>query len=283
MPASIAAKVELLMRNFLWEGVEEGRKAHLVNWERVSRNKEVGGVGIGSLREKNKALRAKWLWRFPIETNAMWHKVIKSKYGLDSNDWDSKLTVTGSCRNPWQDISKGYNTFLQCCRFSVGNGVKVRFWEDQWLKEGLLRELFPRLFSLSRKKEKCIVDFVIDAATPSNWDFGFRRNLTEAEIAEVVLHMDVLRVICLNYTKAGKRIWELEDHGLFSCKSFRAFISANSNTDVFPPFASVWKAKTPPKVKFFMWLIAIGKVNTCDRIQRRNPMMCLSPHWCVLC
>ncbi|XP_008232247.1 PREDICTED: uncharacterized protein LOC103331404 isoform X1 [Prunus mume] len=81
----VAAKVEQLMRNFLWEGAEEGKNVHLVNWERVSRIREAGELGIGSLRERNEALRAKWLWRFPIVTNATWDKVIKSKYGLDSD------------------------------------------------------------------------------------------------------------------------------------------------------------------------------------------------------
>ncbi|VVA31869.1 Hypothetical predicted protein, partial [Prunus dulcis] len=85
MPIGVTAKVEQLMRNFLWEGVEEGKNCHLVRWVRVSKSKEEGGLGIGSLRERNEALRAKWLWRFPLETNSLWHRIIKSKYGLDSN------------------------------------------------------------------------------------------------------------------------------------------------------------------------------------------------------
>ncbi|KAI5330685.1 hypothetical protein L3X38_020811 [Prunus dulcis] len=87
MPIGVAAKVEQLMRNFLWEGLEEGKDSHLVRWERVTKSKEEGGLGIGSLRERNEALRAKWLWRFPLETNSLWHRIIKSKYGIDSNGW----------------------------------------------------------------------------------------------------------------------------------------------------------------------------------------------------
>ncbi|BBG97084.1 Restriction endonuclease, type II-like superfamily protein [Prunus dulcis] len=70
---------------------------------------------------------------------------IKSKYGIDSNGWDTKQIVKVSCRNPWREISKG---------FSVGNGEKIRFWEDLWLKEGILKDLFPSLSSLSRRKSK---------------------------------------------------------------------------------------------------------------------------------
>lgn len=32
----MAERIEKLMRDFLWEGVGEGKKAHLINWEVVS-------------------------------------------------------------------------------------------------------------------------------------------------------------------------------------------------------------------------------------------------------
>lgn len=31
---------ESMMRNFLWEGIGEGRKDHLINWEVVSKSRE---------------------------------------------------------------------------------------------------------------------------------------------------------------------------------------------------------------------------------------------------
>jgi len=283
MPISVVDKVEQLMRNFLWEGVDEGKKNHLVKWERVIRAKEEGRLGFSSLRERNDALIVKWLWRFPLEPNSLWHKVIKSKYSIDSNGWDTKQPVNVSCRNPWRLISKGYQSFLHCCRFMVGNGEKIRFWEDTWLKEGKLKTLFPRLFSLSRKKITSISCFVNIQETPLNWDFGFRRNLSEIEIVEVANLLEILGRVRLCSSRLDKRIWEIEDHGMFSCKSFRSFLCSKGIREEFPPFASIWKAKTPPKIQFFAWLVVIGKINTCDIIQRRKPKLCLSPSWCVLC
>ena len=40
---------------------------HLVGWEVVCLAKDKGGLGIGNLEKKNKALLMKWLWRFPKE------------------------------------------------------------------------------------------------------------------------------------------------------------------------------------------------------------------------
>ncbi|CAL8995024.1 unnamed protein product [Prunus brigantina] len=79
----------------------------------------------------------------------------------------------------------------------------VRFWEDDWSRGGVLKEV---------------------------WDFGFRRNLNELEIAEVARLLDLLE---------GN-----SDEG-----------------EVFSPYTQIWKAKTPPKVKIFVWQAVLGKLN----------------------
>ena len=43
--------------------------------------KENGGLGIGDISIKNKALLNKWVWRYGEEPNALWRAIIDSKYG----------------------------------------------------------------------------------------------------------------------------------------------------------------------------------------------------------
>ena len=57
----------------------------------------------------------------------------------------------------------------------------------------------------------------------------------------------------------------------------------NSSDPVFLPANLIWKSKVPPKINILGWLVAHGRVNTCDLLQRRRPKACFSPHWCVLC
>jgi hypothetical protein len=73
------------MRPFLWSGVNEGKKDHLVNWESCCKPKAEGGLGLGNLVAKNLALVGKWLWRFPREPNSLWHRVVRSIHGIHSN------------------------------------------------------------------------------------------------------------------------------------------------------------------------------------------------------
>ncbi|KAH9670663.1 er membrane protein complex subunit 10 [Citrus sinensis] len=78
IPVSVAKRIEEAMRDFLWEGIGEGKKDHLVSWRVVSQPQSKGGLGLGNIINRNKALLGKWLWRLPLEVNSLWYCVIKT-------------------------------------------------------------------------------------------------------------------------------------------------------------------------------------------------------------
>ena len=84
-------------------------------------------------------------------------------------------------------------------------------------------------------------------------------------------------------SRLDKRIWKLDPSGLFTCHSFCSHIQNCGEGEIFPPYNQIWKAKTPLKVKIFVWQAVLGKLNTGDTLQRRCPYLCISPHWCALC
>ncbi|CAL8157494.1 unnamed protein product [Prunus armeniaca] len=134
---------------------------------------------------------------------------------MDTNGWDAKPAIRASCRSPLRDISSGYNLFLQGCVFVVG----VELGSD-----------FGRMTGAGVvKHDHNIVSFLGSNGFPLSWDFRFKRNLNELEIAEVARLLDLLE----------------GDEG-----------------EVFSPYAQISKAKTPPKVKIFVWQAVLGKLNT---------------------
>jgi len=70
LPRSVAARLEKLQWDFLWSGLGEESKVHLVKWSKVCSLISDGGLGIRNLLLFNQALLGKWLWRYGIEREA---------------------------------------------------------------------------------------------------------------------------------------------------------------------------------------------------------------------
>ena len=87
LPASVAHKMEVLQRNFLWGSFGSDFKFHLVRWNMVKQPFSIGGLGVKDLRLFNEALLGKWLWRFLTEKGKLWREVVALKYGTTNFGW----------------------------------------------------------------------------------------------------------------------------------------------------------------------------------------------------
>jgi hypothetical protein len=55
--------IDKIRRGFLWKGRKQANGGHcLVAWGKVTRPKDLGGLGITDLRLLSVALRARWPW-----------------------------------------------------------------------------------------------------------------------------------------------------------------------------------------------------------------------------
>lgn len=149
IPSSVAKRFEKLERDFLWEGSREERKYHLIKWAIVCFKLKEGGIGIKDLGIFNKAFMGKWLWRFLTEREALWHKVIVSKYGIGSHPWYPNAVRGSYGVSVWKGIWKGWELFKKRISFVIGSGNSVSFWEDIWCGDVELRRAFPLLYSFA--------------------------------------------------------------------------------------------------------------------------------------
>ena len=81
IPRKMRLRLEKIQMEFLWGDLEERRKIHLVRWTVICKDKRYGGLGLRHLKDFNYALLRKWLWRFPLESESFWRKVIIGKFG----------------------------------------------------------------------------------------------------------------------------------------------------------------------------------------------------------
>ena len=135
IPASVAECLEKLQRDYLWGGLNDEFKYHLVNWDKVCSPITEGGLGIRKLRVFNQALLGKWLWRYMHEREAWWRVVVEAKYGSELGWGFGGLFVRGG----------GF--FLAILDLIRAMGVISDFGMMFGEEERLSRKLF-QLFSL---------------------------------------------------------------------------------------------------------------------------------------
>jgi exonuclease III len=284
IPISVMRRIEKMQRDFLWGGLGDEVKHHLVSWDKVCAPKEVGGLGVRSLVLTNKALQGKWLWRFGLEGHHLWRRVLVAKFGPDLGGWR-----TNSSRGPhgcglWKGIMSGWDDYFQHVEFVVGQGTRISFWKDKWCGDTSLMVLFPILFTCSANREATIAEVLSgpDSAGVREWNVTFVRDFNDWEVDVVAeffqfLHSYKIPIVAPNMAPDGLR-WKLCKDGAFTSRSF--YYALIDRRGVSFPWKSIWRVKVPPRVAFFVWTATWGRILTCDNLMRRGYTMA---GWCCMC
>ncbi|GAU40964.1 hypothetical protein TSUD_187210 [Trifolium subterraneum] len=80
IPKGVCGQMEKMICNFWWGSSTDQKKIHWVNWAKVCRNKQSGGMGFRDLRAFNEALLAKQGWRLITQPTSLVAQVLKAKY-----------------------------------------------------------------------------------------------------------------------------------------------------------------------------------------------------------
>ena len=127
VPISVAHRIEKLQRDFLWGGLENEHKYHLLNWQQVCTPIQYGGLGIRKVAVFKKALLGKWLWRYANEPMSLWRRVVDSKYGSQWGGWCSNRGQGAHGVSLWKHTRAGLNCFSQFIKFKLGDGSCIKF------------------------------------------------------------------------------------------------------------------------------------------------------------
>lgn len=224
LPITVCSVLEKIQRDFLWRKGEDGKGIHLVSWERVCAPKEGGGVETRCLKAMNKALLCKWLWRFEKEPECLWRQVVAAKFG-EVDGWNPSIQ-RGSCGcSPWRGIMKFISLFRECVAFEVGDGRRVKFWEDAWCGEQSLKHDFPDLVNLAVDPSAMVAENMSVQSVEIVWNPVFRWNLFDWEIPQVINLLARLQASHINLGLEDRRVWKMATGNEFSVKSFYGYVN----------------------------------------------------------
>jgi hypothetical protein len=278
IPCSVAKRIEQIQRKFLWSGSEDTFKHCLVKWETVCSPIAKGGLGIRKLVPFNRALLDKWLWRFGIEDNWLWKRVLVARHGAGCGEWS-----TGWTRDPhgcglWKGIMIGWSDFSAHLRYRVGRGDRIRLWHDRWCGDVPLKDTYPTLYACASNKAATISEVLVREHGRVEWRVTFGRNFNDWELDNVASFLGLLHSHIPSRVMDDGLWWQLRTNGIFDVRSrYSSFREAP--TLVFP-WKCIWRTQAPRRACFFIWTAAWQKILTCDNLCKRGYYL---TSWCCMC
>lgn len=186
------------------------------------------------------------------------------------------LSIRTKCRNIFACPVNGASPFWKGVRWAakaakvgymwkVGNGKKIKFWEDLWFGSATLATQIWDLYTISNDQGitisyawggvdislKLALEDVSTLRCPRVWydliSITSSVNLTEEE--------DTL-------------IWKHESKGVYSASSLYGIVNFMWVIPINIP--AVWKINVPPIIHIFLWLLINNKLLTRDNFNKRQ-------------
>jgi hypothetical protein len=179
----------------------------------------------------------------------------------------------------WKHIRAGWDVFSQHISYKVGDGSRIRFWHDTWCGDSPLRNQFPILYHLARAPESRVSDICHFQGSTISWDIEFTRSVQDWELEMVESFMSLLYSQTIRPGVVDSLCWTPSCRGLFEVRSFYTTLISPHPPGIFP-WKSVWKAKVPSRVAFFVWTVALGKILTTENLRKRRVTIL---DWCCMC
>ncbi|CAN1754104.1 Putative ribonuclease H protein At1g65750 [Linum perenne] len=261
LPASICEGIDRKIRDFIWGSVDGARRIHNINWDTVCKPKKLGGLGLRSARELNKAFIMKIVWGLIDRPSELWAQVIISKY-LKKTEGGYVLARKTGFSAVWRGMMKVWPNVIDGIQWSVRDGKTTKFWTDRWLDSGAL--LVDQALNIQGVNPSLLVSQVIK--TNGDWDSDF--------LSSVLPHDIVLQVIGmsppLDNLGQDSLVWGLEANGAFSVRSAYLMLSdiEPDSSDGF--WSRIWRWKGPNKVMHFLWLASHKRLLTNEERGRRH-------------
>ncbi|KAJ3705206.1 hypothetical protein LUZ61_008911 [Rhynchospora tenuis] len=265
LPMWVIKELDRLRRNFIWGSANNtGRATHLLSWSRVCLPKTLGSFGLLDLRLQNISLLLRWWWRLYSEPHSLWGKIAKQLFSkMNPNIPPLAWNKNGSFF--WNDLFSLRSHFQICTSSVIGTGMSTMFWYCNWGGTTMF------YYNSSEKPPSRQLISLRDALTV--WHDLLPNPLT---LQQSLLLQQAQNLI---FTAQPDRLsWRWTPNGVYTAASAYKFFILSGK--VLSPLNFIWKLQIPESIKFFLLLLAHGRLLTQYQLLKRN-IPCVQG--CILC
>jgi hypothetical protein len=148
-------------------------------------------------------------------------------------------------------------------RWKIGDGKRVKFWEDNWLGTSSLAIQFWDLYVILNEKNKTVHDLW----DGTNLKCSFRRTVDKRLVRAWEEVTQLASTIVFSEAQ-DEMIWTFSSNGVYSSQSLYKIVNFRGITPIHTP--AIWTLKVPPRVHFFLWLLTQNKTLTRDNVGKRK-------------
>ncbi|CAN7044661.1 unnamed protein product [Brassica rapa subsp. trilocularis] len=270
LPKTLLMNLSTIMADFWWGTDVHRKKIHWVSWEKMCLPKSNGGMGFRDLESFNQALLAKQAWKILTQPLSLVAKFLKSRY---FNKGEFLEAVVGDRPSfAWRSLVFGRELLKKGLRHRVGDGLDTRVWLDKWVEdpeEGLRAPWIKnQSFDVNLRANS-----LIDMQT-KRWNFNRLHEVFVAGDVEIIMRNQPV------VERADYYTWKFNKSGQITVKSAYWLASTTKAKRNLPEAfmepsvnglkEEVWKVKTLPKIRVFLWKSLSSALPTADLLNARG-------------
>ena len=155
-----------------------------------------------------------------MDEDSAWKKVISLKYGIEEGEWITRKARGNLGGSLWIAISKEADLLRQNCTFVLGDGSRIRFWEDAWCGDQPLCVVFPGFYSMAGSKGEKVADLWEFSGDMGAWNPRFLRPFNDWEMDSVQHFISLMVNKSLSPQKRDVLFWKGDIEGKFTVKAY---------------------------------------------------------------
>jgi hypothetical protein len=248
-PKGLCSEINSLMQKFWWGHKEKEKKIAWMSWSKMGNSKGKGGMGFRDFTCFNKALLAKQIWRIWKFPDSLTARIMKGKYFPNCTVLEANLGRKPSFA--WRSIHSSSGLIREGLVWRVGNGEKIRIWEDKWLPTPTTYKIQSPPAVLDPSAKVCEL---IERNTRW-WNISLLEQIFSPDEVKKILSIPLSST-----NKDDILLWRGTVKGEFSVRSayhlqreLEEVNMAGCSTSSSDVWDKIWRMKVPNVEKHFLW------------------------------